>query len=95
MKSQTELTINELVENYNTAYTGDAIDLSPIITSFLAVHNDYVIDDRGISIEYAGFLTGYIQGLHQAHLEEDSYGFSIGLLAQIADHIETLVYLRY
>lgn len=95
MKSQTELTINELIENYNTFHTGDDVDLSPIILSFLAVHNDYVVDDRGICIEFAGFLTGYIQGLHQAHLEEDSYGFTIGLLAQVTDHIETLVYLRY
>lgn len=96
-REEIQAIVVDVINGYNTSRVNSNVNPEPIALAFSAVYNDYLCFDgtlRERHIELAGYLTGYIQGLMQAGLEEAPNGLSMDLLADMADYLEDMIYLK-
>ncbi len=87
-REEVQSIVMELIDGYNESRTVN-VDLISIVSIYCSVCNDYLCFDgtlRERHIEFAGFLTGYIQGSEQ----EDNND----VLADLADYVEDTIYLK-
>ncbi len=95
-REEIQAIVVDVINGYNKSRNNSNVDPEHIAPTFSVVYNDYLCFDgtlRERHIELAGYLTGYIQGLMQAGLEEAPNGLSTDVLADIADYLEDMIYL--